>query len=137
MRKRANVLNILLMTVLANAKHERFAQLVAEGKSASQAYEDAGYKPHRQAASRLLTKVDVATRLSELTARTIEQHDVTIGELIDNYREDRRDARAAKQFGAAVSATTNLAKLCGFMVERQEIRGQIDVRALLLSVSDE
>lgn len=125
------------MTVLANVRHEKFAQFVAEGKSASQAYREAGYKPHQPSASRLLSNAIVAARVAELTARTVEQHDVTMGELVSSYREDRLDAREAKQYAAAVSATTNLAKLCGFMVERQEIRGQIDVRSLLLSVSDD
>ena len=33
------------MPVLKNAKHERVAQGLAEGKSATQAYIDAGYSP--------------------------------------------------------------------------------------------
>ena len=35
------------MAPLRNTKHERFAQELAEGKSTSEAYEAAGYKPDR------------------------------------------------------------------------------------------
>ena len=38
---------------LGNARHERFAQGVASGMSATGAYEDAGYEPDRGHASRL------------------------------------------------------------------------------------
>lgn len=55
------------MPVLSNSRHELFAQGLAIGKSAKQAYIDAGYKPKgaRQNASRLLkgypiTKKEIA-----------------------------------------------------------------------------
>ncbi len=34
------------MPVLKNSRHERFAQNVAKGMSATEAYEKAGYKPN-------------------------------------------------------------------------------------------
>lgn len=118
---------------LKNVKHERFAQLVAQGASYSQAYIALGNKPSDPHASRLAGKV--RARIQQLKSRAVISHDVTMDELISNYREDRRDAREAKQYGAAVSATNNLAKLTGHMVDRHEVRGQIDIRALVLSVA--
>jgi phage terminase small subunit len=35
------------MPVLKNARHEKFAQALAKGKSATDAYNEAGFKPHR------------------------------------------------------------------------------------------
>jgi phage terminase small subunit len=35
------------MPVLKNLRRERFAQLLASGKTAADAYEEAGYKPNK------------------------------------------------------------------------------------------
>ncbi|HTR34918.1 MAG TPA: terminase small subunit [Bryobacteraceae bacterium] len=56
------------MPVLHNPRHEKFSQLVASGIKPKEAYTSVGYKPTgaKQAASRLLTNVDVRERVSEL-----------------------------------------------------------------------
>jgi len=56
------------MAPLRNPRHEKFSQLVASGVRPKEAYTSVGYKPTgaKQAASRLLTKVDVRARVSEL-----------------------------------------------------------------------
>ena len=56
------------MPVLRNPRHEKFSQLVASGIKSKDAYISVGYKPTgaKQAASRLLTKVDVCERVTEL-----------------------------------------------------------------------
>lgn len=61
------------MPVLRNAKHEAFAQAVARGRSQEEAYTDAGFKPHRQNASRLMTNDDVRIRLDEIKNRIAEK----------------------------------------------------------------
>jgi len=66
------------MAALSNARHERFAQEVAKGHSATEAYEAAGYKPHRQAASRLLANVDVQQRVEELQEGGANRAEITI-----------------------------------------------------------
>lgn len=67
------------MPVLKNTKHELFAQGLAKGMSADAAYEAAGYKPNRQAASRLLlTNVDVKARVDELVGKAAEKTSITI-----------------------------------------------------------
>ena len=51
---------------LDNARHERFAQGVASGKSATGAYEEAGYEPDSGHASRLAGNGSVSDRIQEL-----------------------------------------------------------------------
>ncbi|WP_455872862.1 hypothetical protein [Rhizobium yanglingense] len=41
------------MPVLKNARHEKFAQALAKGKTATEAYAEAGFKPHDGNAARL------------------------------------------------------------------------------------
>lgn len=54
------------MPVLKDPKHEAFAQAVADGKSAREAYEQAGYERHDGNASRLRSNEKVASRIAEL-----------------------------------------------------------------------
>lgn len=64
------------MPVLKNARHEKFAQNVAKGKSATEAYKLAGFnaraKSAEAAASRLLGNVKVHARVEELKAAGAE-----------------------------------------------------------------
>jgi hypothetical protein len=48
-----------LMPILSNPRHERFAQELANGKTASDAYTAAGYKPSRANASTLRTNQNI------------------------------------------------------------------------------
>lgn len=61
------------MPVLSNPRHETFAQALAKGKSQTEAYEIAGYKGDRRAASRLATNVDIQARVAELQQRVAER----------------------------------------------------------------
>jgi hypothetical protein len=51
---------------LRNWKHEKFAQEMSTGAAPAQAYEIAGFKPHRANHFRLMRRVEVATRIEEL-----------------------------------------------------------------------
>jgi len=66
------------MPILKNPKHERFAQELAKGKSASDAYVAAGYKPKRQNASRLMTKDDIQIRVAEIQKRGADRAEITV-----------------------------------------------------------
>lgn len=57
------------MPTLKNARHERFAQELAKGKTADEAYQLAGFKANRGNASTLNQKQSIQTRVSELLAR--------------------------------------------------------------------
>ena len=62
------------MPVLKNPRHERFAELLASGKTATEAYGEAGYTPgRRDAASRLSANVNIRARLRELQAIAIKK----------------------------------------------------------------
>lgn len=61
------------MPQLENVRHEKFARLVAAGEPASKAYVDAGYaastdRSAESAGSRLLSNVEVASRIAEIRA---------------------------------------------------------------------
>jgi len=55
-----------IMTALTNPRHERFAQELAKGKTASEAYVTAGYKESRANASTLRQNQNILDRVSEL-----------------------------------------------------------------------
>ena len=65
------------MPVLKNARHERFAQALAQGKSAIEAYATAGFKPNRSHASRLVAKGNVRKRVEEIKSKVSEKAEWT------------------------------------------------------------
>ncbi len=54
------------MPILRNAKHEMFAQELAAGKPACDAYPNAGFKPNRHNAATLARKQHIVDRMNEL-----------------------------------------------------------------------
>jgi phage terminase small subunit len=61
------------MPVLPNPRHEAFAQALAKGKTADEAYAQAGYSPNRGNATRLKANENIRKRVSELQGRVAEQ----------------------------------------------------------------
>ena len=108
------------MPALDNPRHERFAQQLAKGKSATEAYTDAGYKGDRTAASRLSTNANVQARLAELLSKAAERAVVTVEDIAKQLDEDRVFARENGAAAAAVSATLGKAKVLGLIVEKSE-----------------
>ena len=94
---------------LDNARHERFAQGVASGKSATDAYDDAGYEPDRSHASRLASNGNVSERVEELLKEAERlavdaskiTKDMVLGGLL-------HEAMHAKSDGARVQAWKHL-----------------------------
>lgn len=60
------------MPMLKSAKQEAFAQALARGESASNAYACAGYPPHASNAARLAKQEHILVRVSELLAKRDE-----------------------------------------------------------------
>src|SRR5262249_47385296 len=114
------------MPILSNSRHERFAQGLASGKSATEAYKDAGYKSDRTAASRLATNVNVQARVRELQTIAAERTKVTVSSLIREAEEVRGLAVAERQLSAANTAIVTKAKLAGLWVDRSEV-GEVDL----------
>lgn len=111
------------MPVLKNARHEKFAQALAKGKTADDAYAEAGYKPHRGNASTLRTNQNISSRIAEILGRAAERAAVTIQSLTDELEQARAIAMAEKQSSAAVAATMGKAKLHGLLIEKRRVEG--------------
>ncbi len=54
------------MPHLDNLRHEKFCRHIVQGRTADQAYADAGYRPHRGNAARLRANESVIARIAEL-----------------------------------------------------------------------
>jgi hypothetical protein len=104
--------------VLKNARHERYAQGLAKGISASKAYVAAGFKKNDGNAVRLKGNEKVAARVAELQSRAAEKTVVTAADIARQLDEDRAFARKQKQSAAAVSATMGKAKVLGLIFEQ-------------------
>lgn len=132
----------MTMAVLPNPKHEAFAQALAKGASAADAYTQAGYKPSRSAASRLSTNVNIEARVAELVERISEKAEWTaadrlrtLSEIVDRTaKEDPRVAVSAiaeanKMQGSHAPAKTEVSEPGGWeqaedKTWRQRLRGE-------------
>lgn len=114
------------MSILDNQRHEIFAQRIAQGNSATQAYIKAGYTAKgnsaEAAASRLLSDVKVRDRVAELQSGSAQQAEITIASLTQMYLSDRELAYEVGQPAAARGAADSLAKLYGLFVDKKEIK---------------
>lgn len=111
------------MTALQNQKHERFAQGLAKGLTADEAYQAAGYSENRGNASRLKSNENILKRVDELQERVVADILLTrewvIEQLIDNVRQaksgDKLDGSTANK------ALELLGKELGMFIERKEV----------------
>lgn len=108
------------MPVLKNPKHERFAQELAKGKTADQAYVLAGYSEHRSNAARMSANEHIQTRVAELQERSAIRAEVTAASLISEAEEIRLAAMKAGQFAPAVAAIREKGVLAGVRVEKRQ-----------------
>lgn len=109
------------MPPLANARHEKFAIEIATGKSATEAYALAGYRPSRKNASRLRANEDVAARVAELQAITARSAEITIESICAELDQANQIAMQNGQAAAMVSASTLRAKLAGLLTQKIEV----------------
>jgi len=121
------------MPVLAQPKHEQFAQSVAKGISATAAYSSAGYSKAGAAASasRLMTNANVSARIKELktaAAANVVKVEirkrsarVQVGQNIVDRLCRLREARALEYADHPGGATGMLVKECRGKNGRQEI----------------
>ncbi len=110
------------MPVLRNARHEKFCQELAQGKSAAEAYVSAGFRPSRQNAGRLRTRDDINERTLELQCNAARSCEVSIQSILNELNEAIAVARERGQAQAMVSASSMKAKLTGLMIDKQELR---------------
>ncbi|UQS95217.1 terminase small subunit [Pseudanabaena phage Pam5] len=108
------------MPALANPRHERFAQELAKGKSASEAYVAAGYEESRSAASRLSTNVNVQARVTELQERAATNVSISREWVLEQLVENARLAKEAGDISPSNQALNLIGKELGMFVERTE-----------------
>jgi hypothetical protein len=111
------------MGALKNARHERFAQELAKGKSQVDAYAAAGFKPNRSHAARLVANGNISARIEELKEKAAEKAAITAADIAKQLDEDREFARQNTHSGAAVQATMGKAKVLGLIKDRHEHSG--------------
>ena len=112
------------MPALSNARHELFAQVLAAGCSATEAYVKAGYRLNKGNAGRLKADEHIRKRVEELQARNVQAQEAAVGVTIEQLRTQFAEAcEMAKELSqptAMVAATTAQAKLAGLWIERSE-----------------
>ena len=113
------------MPVLRNPRWENFAQELAKGRSAAEAYVLAGYKANDGNCIRLKGNERVLSRVNELVERTAAnaaaRAEVTVVSLLNELEEVRKLAAEINQPSAAVAASLGKAKVAGLIVERKEV----------------
>jgi phage terminase small subunit len=109
------------MPILPNVRQEKFVQGLFEGKSATQSYIDAGYRPNQGNSSRLKWYDTIQSRLTELQAAAAKRSGTTVESLMDELEDARQKATNLNQLSAAVRATGEKIKLSGLAIQKVEI----------------
>ena len=117
------------MAPLTNPRHERFVQELAQGKSATEAYINAGYdvgsdKSAGEAGSRLSKNVKVQQRLREVQGRVAVRTEITVARFTEDLlriAKKAEDADSPPGFAVAKGAIMDAAKLNGLVIERKEL----------------
>jgi hypothetical protein len=117
------------MPVLKNARHELYAQSVANGMLLDDAYEKAGYKPNQRNSSRLrkLTSVDerIAELLNERASKIVEkvaiEVEYTRDVLLRKLEQAFGVAEKAKNGSAMAAAVIGMARITGQIIDRREV----------------
>ena len=101
-----------------------FAREYVALNNGTKAAKRAGYseKTAHAQASRLLRNAKVVAEISRLRAFHAARLNITVDEITRKLTEDRDLAHREGQAGAAVSASSALAKLHGLMVDRREVK---------------
>ena len=111
------------MPILANQRHERFAQLLVQGLTADAAYEAAGYKRNDGNASRLNGNDKVRERVAELQAEVAEAAVVSVAgitaRLLAIASVGEREA-TAPMLSVARASLMDAAKLNGLVVDQSK-----------------
>lgn len=121
------------MPVLRNAKHEAFAQGLAKGKTADQAYIDAGYKPNHGNATRLKLNETVLERVREIQEKVAAKVEWSATERIAMLQKIAA-ANAKKDPRVTVSAIAETNKMTGAYAP---VKQEIDLRHSFTDLADD
>jgi phage terminase small subunit len=124
---------------LKNPRRERFCQLLALGKCATDAYEGAGYARSNSNGPALAKTQEISARVAEITAEAFERERATAAAAAERAAITRHDlakealavlsdARKAGQNAAAIAAIKEIGVLLGIRIERSErgLPGEFD-----------
>jgi hypothetical protein len=121
------------MPVLDNARHERFAQALAKGKTADQAYVAAGYSANRGNAARMNANESVQKRLLELKTKSAEKTGLTVASITERLLRIAEKGEASDEAPMLTVARASLmdaAKLNGLVIDKS-LSAQTSVEDLL------
>jgi len=114
------------MPALENARHERFAQELAKGKTADEAYQEAGYSENRGNATRLKANESVASRVAEIQNAAAKRTEITVASITERLlaiASKGEGTSEAPMLAVARASLMDAAKLNGLVVEKQELTG--------------
>ena len=114
------------MPVLTNPRHEKFAQELAVGKSATEAMREAGYTDPRNS-TRLTKNDEIRGRIQELQNRGAAIAEVSVASLLRELEGARELAIAQKQASAAVAAIMGKAKITGLITDKAEVNSKVEL----------
>lgn len=104
--------------MLDNQRHELFAQYLACGTPANQAYVMAGYKYNEGNCIRLKGNEKIIARVRELQERAQKANDVTLESLTERYNSAIDKAANEGSHPAVMAGLAGLAKLHGLIVDK-------------------
>ena len=111
------------MPSLSNPKHERFAQALAKGETATAAYVSAGYEPNDGNAARLKGNDRIEARVAEILERAATRAEITVASISDRLlkiAEKCERTSEANKLGVARATLMDVAKLNGLVVDRSK-----------------
>lgn len=114
------------MAALTNPRHERFAQELAKGKTADEAYQEAGYSENRGNATRLKANESVASRVAEIQNAAAKRTEITVASITERLlaiASKGEGTSEAPMLAVARASLMDAAKLNGLVVEKQELTG--------------
>jgi hypothetical protein len=112
------------MPVLPNIRWEKFCQALAQGKSATESYTLAGYRPHQGNSSRLRWFEMVQARLAELQTEAARDSAITVQSICQELDAAVAVATERGQASAMVNASALRARLAGLLTQKIEISDQ-------------
>lgn len=118
------------MPALDNAKHERFAQELAKGATADEAYQAAGYSENRGNASRLKANESVQARVAEIQERAAVRAEITVAELTKrllSIAEKGERTDDAPMLSVARASLMDAAKLNGLVVDKRQTDASLTI----------
>lgn len=112
------------MPILPNSRHEQFAQELAKGKTADEAYQAAGFKPNRGNAARLKANESILNRVEQIRAIIAEKAEWSAADRLSALKRIS-DASEINDPRVAVSAIAEANKMQGTHApSKQEVTGK-------------